>query len=131
MKLKNKIGVLIVVLVVCFSTAVWAFYGFGPDPSAPEGMQTMGEDILGAIQFAGYAIAIGMLIYIGIKYVMSSADGKADLKKDSINYVIGAIIIVSCSSLFGAIVKFVESAKGKEPANPPGGGGDSSGFSSY
>ena len=130
MKLKNKILVFIVVLVVFISTTVWAFYGFSPSPSTPDGMQTMGEDILGAVQFAGYAIAMGMLIYIGIKYVTSSADGKADLKKDSINYVIGVIIIVSCSTLFGAIVKFVESAKGKEPANPPGGGG-ASGYSSY
>ena len=37
--------------------------------------------ILGAIQWIGYAFAIGMLIYIGIKYTMSAANEKADLKK--------------------------------------------------
>ena len=44
--------------------------------------------ILGNIQWIGYAIAIGMLIYIGIKYTMASASEKADLKGYMIKFVI-------------------------------------------
>ena len=49
--------------------------------------------VLGAIQWIGYAIAVGMLLYIGIKYVMASANEKADLKNSLVRYLIGAILI--------------------------------------
>lgn len=73
---------------------------------APGEMGNAVTNILGAIQWVGYAFAVGMLIYIGIKYVMSAANEKADLKKGAINYVIGAIIIAGASTICGWIVKF-------------------------
>lgn len=59
--------------------------------------------IIGAIQFIGYAIAIGMLIYVGIKYVMSSAQDKASLKNNLIRYVIGAIIVAGATTILPII----------------------------
>ena len=55
--------------------------------------------VLGVIQWVGYAFALGMLIYIGIKYVMAAANEKADLKKGAINYVIGAIVIAGAVTI--------------------------------
>lgn len=69
--------------------------------------------ILGAIQWIGYAFAIGMLIYIGIKYTMSAANEKADLKKGLINYVIGAVIIAGAATICGWVVSFGESELAK------------------
>lgn len=74
--------------------------------STPDGMKTAVKNVLGALQWVGYAFAVGMLIYIGIKYVMSAANEKADLKKGAINYVIGAIIIAGASTICGWIVSF-------------------------
>ena len=68
--------------------------------------------ILGAIQWIGYAFAIGMLIYIGIKYTMSAANEKADLKKGLINFVIGAVIIAGAATICGWLAEF-----GKELGN--------------
>lgn len=65
--------------------------------------------ILGFIQFIGYAVAIGMLIYIGIKYTMSAADERATLKGALVKYVIGAILIVAASSVVGMIYNFSNS----------------------
>ena len=62
--------------------------------------------IVGLVQVIGYTLAIGMLIYLGIKYVTSSANEKADLKKGSVNYVIGAIIIASAATLVRLIFDF-------------------------
>lgn len=54
--------------------------------------------ILGYIQFFGIAVALGMLIVIGIKYVIAdNADKQADIKNSAINYVFGAFCI------FGAV----------------------------
>ena len=64
--------------------------------------------VLGLIQWIGYAFAIGMLIYIGIKYTMAAANEKADLKKGLINYVIGAIIIAGAATICGWITTFGE-----------------------
>lgn len=58
---------------------------------------------LAMIQWIGYAIAVGMLIYIGIKYIMASANEKADLKSSLVKYVIGAVLIAAASAIAGAI----------------------------
>lgn len=64
-------------------------------PKAPGGgISTATEKIIGTMKWFGYAIAVGMLVYIGIKYVMASADGKADLKSAIVKYVIGTVIIL-------------------------------------
>ena len=59
--------------------------------------------ILGVVQVIGYAFAMGMILYLGIKYTMASANEKADLKKGSISYVIGAVIIFGASTLLGVL----------------------------
>lgn len=55
--------------------------------------------VLGVVKAIAVAFAIGMLLYVGIKYVMASANEKADLKKGSISYVIGAVIIFGATGL--------------------------------
>ena len=78
----------------------------GGDPVAtpPGDSSTLVSKILGTFQFIGYAIAIGMLIYVGIKYTLAAADGKADLKSSMIKYVVGAIIIAAADVIFGWII---------------------------
>ena len=62
--------------------------------------------IVNAIAYFGYAIAFGMLFYLGAKYTMASANEKADVKQGSINYLIGAFLILCASgvaNLFSSI----------------------------
>ena len=75
-----------------------------PDPSisGTNPFSNMGNTVLGFIQWFGYVVAVGMLIYIGIKYMMSSANDKADLKKGSVNYVIGAVLVAAAATVAGA-----------------------------
>ena len=75
------------------------------DPKLEQGSGAVSK-ILGAIQWIGYAFAIGMLIYIGIKYTMSAANEKADLKKGLINFVIGAVIIAGAATICGWLASF-------------------------
>ncbi len=91
-----------------------------PDPVAPNGISPMVETILGAIQWIGYAIALGMLIYVGIKYTMSAANERAELKKMSVNFVIGAIVIAGAATLCNWSVLLFKDADG-------GGGGGNGG----
>ena len=120
-----------IMVILIISTSVFAFdYRVEKvDPKAPEKISNMAVEILGALQWFGYAIAIGMIIYIGIRYVLSAANEKASLKQSSINYVIGAIIVASCTTIFPAIVGMFEKAppvnqwdncaKGEHVKGPP------------
>lgn len=72
--------------------------GFGDtiEPTGPSDttLNTPIAKVLGAIRWAGYIVAVGLIIYIGIKYLMASAAEKADLKGLLIKYVVGAGLIV-------------------------------------
>lgn len=59
--------------------------------------------VLNAASWFGYAIALGMFIYIGAKYTTSAANEKANVKQGLINYLIGAVLI-ACASLVADIV---------------------------
>ena len=73
----------------------------GTVPGELSGFQTFGNNILAVVQWVGYAIAIGMLIYVGVKYTMASANEKADLKAAMVKYVIGAILIAGAVTIAG------------------------------
>ena len=110
--IKKMLGMLVITIIL-ITTIVYAFESeLDPfPPSAPSEVYEPVGSILGAIHYVGYAIAIGMLIYIGIRYTMAAANEKADLKQMSVNYAIGAFIIAGASGLFQLIYQFLLSAR--------------------
>lgn len=64
--------------------------------------------ILGLLQFAAVAIALAMLLIIGIKYITASPEGKADIKGTAIAYLIGAVCIFSAVGILNGIKDIVE-----------------------
>ena len=64
--------------------------------------------ILGILQFTAVAIALGMLLVIGIKYITASPEGKADIKGTAIAYLIGAVCIFSAVGILNGIKDIVE-----------------------
>lgn len=71
---------------------------------------------LGAISWIGYAVAIGALVFMGIKYVMSGAQEKANLKGKFTQYLIGIALIVFCSTIASAVAN-IASAGGGDAAS--------------
>lgn len=107
--LKRIISILLAVMVMASFTIVVFAADIGIESDRKGAQSAFGgtaNKVIGFVQFVGYAIAIGMLIYLGIKYVTSSANEKADLKKGSVNYVIGAILIVAAVTIFGMLAGF-------------------------
>ena len=70
-------------------------------------VETKAKTLLGTLQWGGYLVAIGMLIWVGIKYLMSGAAEKAKAKETLVPIVIGAILVAGAtwiaSALFGAL----------------------------
>jgi len=59
--------------------------------------------IIGIVQVICYAAAVIMLVLLGVKFITSSPEGKAEIKKSAIIYVIGAIIVFAAGTLLGVI----------------------------
>lgn len=70
--------------------------------------------IVDAVSYFGYAIAVAMFLFVGIKYAMAPANEKADVKQASVSYLIGAFLIF-CAS--GVATVFAEIALGADKSS--------------
>lgn len=75
--------------------------------SAQSDVLTIGQRIVGILQAIGVVVSVVILIVLGIKYMMGSAEEKADYKKTFIPYIVGAVLIFSASMIAGAVVNFI------------------------
>lgn len=72
------------------------------------------NSMLSMLTWAAYAIAIGIIVYIGIKYVMSAADEKARLKGMIPKYLIGIGLIVFCFTIASSLAKIAGNNSAEE-----------------
>lgn len=63
--------------------------------------------ILGAIQSIGSILSVLALVVIGIKYMLGSAEEKANYKQTMIPYIIGIILVFASSTFVNAIYKTI------------------------
>jgi len=98
--------VLMVFTVLSPVVAAKAIDGVTIDPktTSATGVQNIGNNILGIIRVVGTVIAVGVLMVLGIKYMMGSAEEKAEYKKTMIPYLIGAVLLFAAVNLAGWIV---------------------------
>ena len=66
----------------------------------------VGNSIVGILQVVGIVLSVVVLIIIGIKYMMGSAEEKAEYKKTMIPYIVGAALIFAASAFAQVIYKF-------------------------
>lgn len=106
-----KFSILLIALMLIFATFSFVnATGFIPTdikPNLPDGntgVQTSAAKIIGSLMWVGFAIGIGMIIYIGIKYIIASADERASMKGMLVKVVIGGIIIAASTSIVNAVM---------------------------
>ena len=64
--------------------------------------------ILTITRTVGAAVAIGILMIIGCKYLMASAGDRADIKKHAIAYVVGAVVLFGATNIIAALIAFTD-----------------------
>lgn len=74
-------------------------------------VKSLGQNLMGVIQVAGIVIAVIILMVLGIKYMMGSAEEKAEYKKTMIPYLVGAILIFAASTIANVVYKFADGLK--------------------
>ena len=103
-KTKALIIIFIAMLLIIFPLTINAaqinpdsYKSSGPSDSDVAEMYSFGGRVAGIIQIVGTAVAVGTMMIIGIRYIMASADEKAEYRERILPYFIGAVL------LFGAV----------------------------
>ena len=111
-----KIVNICLIAMVIISTASTAVLAIEPGnikakDNVPGGSQieSVGSSIVGILQTVGIVLSVVILIVLGIKYMMGSAEEKAEYKKTMIPYLIGAILIFAASNIASMIYSFANS----------------------
>lgn len=106
-------------IIFAFTTVVFA--GSNPDPvtnpdhynptdetaSGTNFMKKAGV-LLGFLRYLGIIVAVVVLAIIGISYMLSSVEGKAEYKKKILPYVLGCFLIVGISLVLGLVADILK-----------------------
>lgn len=106
------------VIMIMMISVVGAAYAVTPsqitaDPTVQgaDEIQTLGKSIVGILQTVGVVLSVVILIVIGIKYMMGSAEEKAEYKKTMMPYIVGAALIFAASVLAQVVYQFFMGVK--------------------
>lgn len=77
--------------------------GIYTTPADKAGFDTMIGNYLWVAIAIGVSTGVVMVAIIGVKYIIASPEGKADIKKQAFMYMIGAALIVSGATFVGII----------------------------
>lgn len=72
-----------------------------------EEITTLGGRIVSIVQVVGVVIAVVIILVIGIKYMIGSAEEKAEYKKTMMPYLVGAILIFAGSTIVNVVYNLV------------------------
>lgn len=108
--------ILLVVMLMSFASTVFADTSVDPgtwknqagDKIKTDDIKNFSASIINVISIIGSAAAIITLIVLGIKYMMGSAEEKAEYKKTLLPYIIGAAMVFGASVLTGVIYNFMQ-----------------------
>lgn len=105
----------IVVLAIALLATVACTATFAVTVPSPTDVNTGSMDgivgsILGFIRWAGIITAVIIAMFLGIKYITASPDGKAEIKKTLALYVGGIALLLSASVIVGIIQDAISGA---------------------
>ncbi len=102
-----------ILLLITMGTSI--VYGLAPNDIKVDGTKTvtgvedvkqLGGSLMAVIQAAGAVVAVIILMVLGIKYMMGSAEEKAEYKKTMVPYLVGAILIFAASTIANVVYQF-------------------------
>lgn len=119
MKKTSKIVVALFVVLAVVMISVSSFAStvtpssFVPsNPSNVGAITNLGGQIIGVVRTVGVLVSVVILLILGIKYMMGSAEEKADYKKSMIPYIVGAVLIFGASAIAGIVYDMATSLTG-------------------
>lgn len=69
------------------------------DANGADRLKDLGNVIIGFLQIVGSVVSVLVLLIIGIKYMIGSAEEKAEYKKSMTPYVLGAVMVFAITNI--------------------------------
>ena len=69
-------------------------------------IKDIGNTFIGILRTVGIVLSVIILMILGIKYMMGSAEEKAEYKKTLLPYIIGAALVFAASTIAGIVFQF-------------------------
>ncbi len=114
--MKSKILKIILINLLIMSIATSAF-ALSPATITPDttldvdNLKGVGDQVVSIIRTVGIVASVIILMVLGIKYMMGSAEERAEYKKSMLPYLIGAIVLFAASSFAQIVYQFATSIK--------------------
>lgn len=110
---KIFISILIIILGISTFSNVYGGENFNPSQFNGKEVETdvngLVDDAAGTVvavlRVASVTIAIIVLLVIAMKYMISSAGDRADIKKHAVAYVIGTFILFSATQIIALLIE--------------------------
>lgn len=106
--------IMVVLTILCVATTAFGIITpasiKATDVSGASQIASFGGKLIGIIQTVGVVISVVILLVLGIKYMMGSAEEKAEYKKSMIPYLVGAILIFAASTIANIVYQFANGA---------------------
>ena len=115
MKVINKLAFIVAMIVISMlvigtvssaTDSQWLTPPSAQSSSLIKPTQDIIGQILSIVQVIGVSVAVVMLIVLGIKYMSSAPNDRAEIKKHAVVYVVGAVVLFAASGIVGLIRGF-------------------------
>ncbi len=114
--MKKLLKILYVLMIILLITLMMGNIYAAVDPKNFTGnstyntgkIQTLGQNIIQIVSVIGSIASVIVLIVLGLKYMMGSAEEKAEYKKTLLPYIIGAALVFAASSIAAAVFSFTQ-----------------------
>jgi len=123
MKNKKNIIIFIVTLIALLLVSTISFADYSPeefkseittDANGVQEVKDTGGKIVGMIRVIGTIAAVGIIMVLGVKYMIGSAEEKAEYKKTLMPYLIGAVFVFASTTITQVIYDYVTTANESE-----------------
>ena len=121
-KIISSILIISVILILCSfnityatditdgTSVISAMEGSSDMSSSDNSIGDIINTVIGLLQVAGTGIAVVVVSFLGIKYLLASPSEKADTKKSILPIVIGCVLLFGAVNLMAAVSDFADKA---------------------
>ena len=117
-KIKRILAIMLCFLmIIAVSAPVFAINGMwenlGHEDSNVDtnGVVNIGKSVITILRAVGIILSIIVLMILGIKYMMGSAEEKSEYKKSFMPYLIGAVVLFAASAFAQTLVEWISGIK--------------------
>ena len=127
MKKKNRMSVIRIFVTICITFLVLSVFStvlateggtsnFNPAEFNSGGVSSKVTDvventsgtIVAALRIISVAVAIVIILVIAMKYMMSSAGDRADIKKHAVAYITGTFILFAAAQIIATLIEVAD-----------------------